>query len=353
MATGQQHKYRMYWAVPLLSLVLGSTGCEMMHAHHAQVLTPCNVPRELQKAYLPPYTVEPPDILTIDAVTLIPKAPYRLRPLDVLGVQVLGTLPESPIAGNFQLDPGGQVNFGAPYGILKLDGLTMAEAEQTITNFLRSQLREPQVSLSLIAQSALQQIAGQHLVAPDGTVNLGSYGNVLVVGLTVAQAKQAVEMHLSQFLENPQVSVDVFAYNSQVYYVVVQGAGSGDGVFRFPVTGNETVLDAISQINGLGQVSSTRIWIARPAPKGAGCEQVLPVDWKAITQCGNVETNYQIMPRDRVFVAQDQLIALDTQLAKLISPLERVLGFTLLGTGAATRLSGRVLQGGGNPNGSF
>jgi hypothetical protein len=36
-------------------------------------------------------------------------------------------------------------------------------------------------------------------------------------------------------------------------------------------------------------------------------------------------------------------------MTKLIAPLERIMGFVLLGTGTATRLSGRVLQGGGNP----
>ena len=44
------------------------------------------------------------------------------------------------------------------------------------------------------------------------------------------------------------------------------------------------------------------------------------------------------------------MIAFDTRLAKIIAPIERIMGFTLLGTGVATRLTGRVLQGGGNPN---
>ena len=77
--------------------------------------------------------------------------------------------------------------------------------------------------------------------------------------------------------------MDVVAYNSKVYYVITQGAGLGDNVRRFPVTGNEPVLDAISQINGLSQLSSTHIWIARPAPGNFNCEQIMPVDWVAIT----------------------------------------------------------------------
>jgi hypothetical protein len=55
------------------------------------------------------------------------------------------------------------------------------------------------------------------------------------------------------------------------------------------------------------------------------------------------------MPGDRVFVAEDKLVAFDTNLAKLLAPIERAMGFTLLGTGTVTRLSGKVLRGGGNP----
>jgi len=77
------------------------------------------------------------------------------------------------------------------------------------------------------------------------------------------------------------------------------------------------------------------------------------VDWNAMTQCGNTETNYQVLPGDRVYIAEDKLIALDTGLGKLTAPFERVLGFSLLGVGTITRFSGSVLRGGGNPLGTF
>ena len=154
---------------------------------------------------------------------------------------------------------------------------------------------------------------------------------------------------MSQHLEDPEISLNVFSYNSKVYYIVIQGAGLGDGVYRFPITGNETVLDAIAQIQGLEQVSSKKIWIARPS-QATGDVKILPVDWFAVTERGSAQTNYQILPGDRVFVAEDKLVAFDTQIAKLTAPLERMMGFVLLGTGTATRLSGRVLEGGGNPN---
>jgi polysaccharide export outer membrane protein len=70
----------------------------------------------------------------------------------------------------------------------------------------------------------------------------------------------------------------------------------------------------------------------------------LPIDWEAITQRADVGTNYQLLPGDRLYIAENRLVAFDTCIAKLTSPLERILGFTLLGTGTASRLSGNVLK---------
>ena len=91
-----------------------------------------------------------------------------------------------------------------------------------------------------------------------------------------------------------------------------------------------------------------KIWIARPGRNSLGGDQILPIDWLGITQRGDILTNYQVLPGDRVYVAEDKWVAFETRLAKFTAPLERILGFTLLGAGAATRLSGRVLRGGGD-----
>jgi polysaccharide export outer membrane protein len=307
------------------------------------------LPRELSKVVLPEYTIEPPDILVIEAIHIVPRSPYALRTGDVLAITVLGTLPDAPVSGAYAVQPGGMVNLGSPYGAVKVAGVTAEQAQEEIRRVMATHVMDPVVSVSLLEMSGRQQIAGQHLVGPDGMVTLGSYGSVPIVGLTLAEAKRTIELHLMQFLEDPEVAVDVFAYNSKVYYVITEGAGLGDGVTKFPITGNDTVLDAIANINGLTQVSSKRIWVARPAAHGE--LQIMPVDWQTVSAFGGAGTNYQLMPGDRVFVAEDHLVAFDTSLAKLFAPLERAMGFTLLATGTATRLSGRVLRGGGNPSG--
>jgi len=205
-------------------------------------------------------------------------------------------------------------------------GMTIDEIRANLNKWLSKSLREPSVSVQLARVSGAQPVTGQYLVGPDGTVNLRQYGVVHLAGKTVTEARMAIQDHLKQYLDSPEVSVDVVAYNSKVFYIITQGAGSGDSVRRLPITGNECVLDAISQINGLSPVSSKKIWIARPAPHNFGCQQILPVDWDAIAQGAQTATNYQLLPGDRLYVAEDELVTFSNMVTKVTAPIERLSG---------------------------
>ena len=261
---------------------------------------------------------------------LVPQPPYRIESYDVLTISALNTFLDQPIQGYFLVEAEGTVNLGPAYGSFRVAGMSVEEAQLAIKAKLMNILREPEVSVQLARASGMQPVTGPYLVGQDGTVNLRQYGAVYVAGKTLTEAKLALEKQLSTYVDSPEVSVDIAAYNSKVYYIITEGGGQGDNVVRLPVTGNETVLDAISQIQGLSQLSSKSIWIARPSPAGFGCEQILPVDWDAITRGGMTATNYQLMPGDRVFIAADPMIALTTTVSKMIGPFERLLGFSSL-----------------------
>lgn len=316
--------------------VRGQTAPLATHPQAQPGVTPwvASVPTEKDKSTLPTYIIEPPDILLIDAVKLVPKAPYHIEPLDILQIVCPNALVDQPIGGQYPVDPDGTVDLGPAYGKVNLAGQTSDEARHTVETHLSTVLKEPKVQVTLSQTSGQQQVADQHLVGPDGTVNLGTYGTVYVAGMTIAEARTAIETQLSKYLEQPRISVDVFAYNSQVYYVITEGAGFGDTVVRIPITGNETVLDALAQVNGLSKLSSKNIWIARPTPGDACCDQILPVNWTEITKGAATATNYQLMPGDRLFIAENKIIALDTWLDTISAPIERLFGTTLLGTQA-------------------
>jgi protein involved in polysaccharide export with SLBB domain len=296
------------------------------------------VPRELEMVSLPPYVIEPPDILFLQAIKVVPKPPHLIEPLDGLIIRVSNTLIDQPIWDAYLVDPEGRVDLGPAYGKVSVVGLTVDEARNAIRRHLNQQLGNPEISVTLFSTTNAQQIIGEHLVGSDGRINLGTYGSVYVAGMTIEQAREAIEAKLAEKLVDPEVNVDVFAYNSKKYYVITQGAGLGDNVVSLPITGNETVLDAISNIGGISQISSTRIWIARPAPSG-DCHQVLPINWLDISQGASTATNYQLMPGDRLYLAEDPLIKFDAVIAKVTRPFERLFGWISLGTAMANRIT--------------
>lgn len=328
----------------LVALSLLGTGCVTTQPCRecTDVCLAAPVPRELKKATLPTYVIEPPDELVLNASRLVPLPPYHIQPLDVLRIQVPEAKLGEPINDLFAVDPDGTIDLGFSYGSVRVDGMTIEQARVAIEKELDKTLAKAKANVSLAQSKAMQQIQGPHLVRPDGTVVLGTYGSVYVTGMTLREAKEAVEAHLSQFLLKPEIALDIAGMNSKVFYIVSDNAGFGATVIRRPITGNETVLDALSDIGGVPSVGSKKkIWVARPAPADVCGEQILPVDFNAIVMGGRTATNYQLMPGDRLYIHSDFLLCTDNWLSKAFAPVERIFGITVFGSGVIRSLSGR------------
>jgi polysaccharide export outer membrane protein len=241
-----------------------------------------------------------------------------------------------------------------PYVIEAPDQLLIEVVQQTSLTEQADKDAKP-VTKPVTDRLPVQPITGPFLVRMDGTVSLGFWGAVPVSGLTLDQAADAIRRHIAQnealkrYGTRPDslvVIVDVMAYNSKKYYVVFDGGGFGETVYPFPITGSETVLDALGNVYGLKEDASKRnIWVARRTPHPGQPWQILPVDWIGITQHGITTTNYQILPGDRIYVKAQRLVTIDHVLARIIAPIERVAGITLLGANVYNQISGRGLQG--------
>jgi hypothetical protein len=79
------------------------------------------------------------------------------------------------------------------------------------------------------------------------------------------------------------------------------------------------------------------MWVARPTPAEKGEDHVLPVDYVAITQ-GLTDTNYQLLPGDRLYIVDDNLVAENNYLTKLTQPIERLLNLSTLGTSTISNM---------------
>jgi protein involved in polysaccharide export with SLBB domain len=122
-----------------------------------------------------------------------------------------------------------------------------------------------------------------------------------------------------------RVFVDVAAYNSMNYFV--QGDVTAPG--RLPFTGRETVLDALQFGGGLIPTAEPRdIRLVRPA-RGGKPARVFKVDLDAIRDRGDVATNYQIFPGDRVVVGRNEVVKKTIEIDRLSAAIQTVVNSIL------------------------
>ena len=254
----------------LVVALSAACGCQTVRTPEEKIAG-SNIPREFQKVSMPDYVVEPPDLLL---------------------VEVLEALPGRPISGERLVRPDGKISLGF-YGDVYVAGLTLSEVKEKIVLHLRKYLSD--------------QTLGLLEVDDNGEPKRDESGKVI--------PKDPKDCD--------RIFVDITAYNSKNYYVL------GDVLLpgKLSITGNETVLDALQYAGGLLPTAAPQnIRLVRPAPPGACCEQVLPVNLAAITNGGDPTTNYQLMPGDRIIVHRDPIVRFTIFLDRIVAPYQAVVG---------------------------
>ncbi len=149
------------------------------------------------------------------------------------------------------------------------------------------------------------RLPGDQPILPDGTINLGKYGHLVVAGKTVPEIETMVRAAVQvQTKDAGFISVRLVSRQSKVYYVV--GDVNSPGVFQ--LNGRETVLDGLMAAGGLtDNASRDNIILSRPTRPNC-CRVVLPVCFREIVQLGDTTTNYQLAPGDRIYVPSRTLM---------------------------------------------
>jgi polysaccharide export outer membrane protein len=258
----------------MILAVCAACGCQTVRTPEEKIAN-SNIPTEFKKVSMPDYVVEPPDLVL---------------------VEVLEALPGRPISGERLVRPDGKISLGF-YGEVYVAGLTISEMKEKIIFHLRKYLTDEVLGLIQLdeSQQPKTDAAGKPLL-------------------------------IENLQDCDRVFVDVTAYNSKKYYVLGDVAAPG----QLPITGNETVLDAINFAGGLIPTAAPQnIRLVRPAPPGACCEQLLPVNLAAITSGGDPTTNYQLMPGDRIIVYRDPIVRTTVFIDRLAAPFQTVLNSML------------------------
>jgi len=149
------------------------------------------------------------------------------------------------------------------------------------------------------------RLPGDQPVLPDGTINLGQYGHLLVAGKTVPEIQGMVQSAVvTQTKDAGYITVRLVSRVSKVFYVLGEVNSPGS----FPLSGRETVLDGICAAGNLTRSAAlNKAILVRPSHPD-GCREVLPVCLQQIVQLGDTSTNYQLRPGDRIYIPSQGML---------------------------------------------
>lgn len=170
--------------------------------------------------------------------------------------------------------------------------------------FVESQEISYQISPAELLEITVYQepdLNRQVRVSPEGTITLPLAGMVKVGGLSVADAEQAVRDKLKRFVINPQVSVFIKEYGNKQVYVL--GQVKNPGAYPLPTEAPLTVIEAITLAGGFTEYAAMdRTRVIR---KGSGgVSQAFMIKVSAIMKHGDKSKDIELKTNDVIFVPE-------------------------------------------------
>lgn len=134
------------------------------------------------------------------------------------------------------------------------------------------------------------------IILPDGGLSFPLAGQVEAAGLTPQELQDALTERLSQYISTPVVTVSVVEMRGNTVFVIGQVNAPGSFIMNTPMT----ALQALSLSGGFTPFANTRsIRIIR---KGENGNQVLRVNYSALRDGDNLESNHVLLSGDVLIV---------------------------------------------------
>ena len=134
------------------------------------------------------------------------------------------------------------------------------------------------------------------IILPDGNLSFPLAGQVKAAGLTPQELQDSITESLGQFISTPVVTVSVTEMRGNSVFVIGQVNAPGSYIMNGPMT----ALQALSLSGGFTTFANTRsIRIIR---KGANGDEVLRVNYSALRDGNDLESNHVLISGDVLIV---------------------------------------------------
>lgn len=146
-----------------------------------------------------------------------------------------------------------------------------------------------------------QDLSRTTVVRPDGMISLPLIGDLHASGLTASQVAERIAKRLTEFKENPSVSVNVKEVNS--YYIYVTGEVAKPG--KYPLKSYATVLQGVSLAGGFTPFASRNsMAVIRTIRNGKGEERQIriPAGFDDLIKGKGLVGNFTLISGDTIVV---------------------------------------------------
>ena len=160
--------------------------------------------------------------------------------------------------------------------------------------------------------------SGDYTIKPDGKILVPGIGDIKLAGLSKTGAEVACEAIMDKYINNPQVTVDITRYASEMIYVFGEVNLPG----RYSTGGKKiTLRDAIIMANLPTHFATHRVYIITTS-ENRPVQRV--VDLYRVLYRGETKNNIIIKPGDVVYVPKTLWGQLVSFLTDLLSPTTAV-----------------------------
>jgi len=191
------------------------------------------------------------------------------------------------------------------------------------------------------------EISGKPIqVDSTGSINLPMVGRVMVKGLTIPEAENAIAAGLRTYIEKPLVTVNVTEYQSQPVSVMGEVITPG----QYQVKGRKTIVDMLSMAGGLRpdaghvvkitrRIENGRIPLADAIETSSGQFTVAELRLRDLMESKNPADNISVEPHDTITVPKGEMVY-------VVGEVNKSGGFMLAEQNSVSALQAIALAGG-------